>query len=120
MQNTKRSHRAWVQVAHDRKDGQYTVLGCGPCLPNTSEINEILEELQEEEEDVEEQDSPVPAVPPLTDAASTSSVNAEKSPSVLQKRDTDSRLAVRSGSPVTKRIKQEPGPECISLLSDAE
>ena len=94
--------------------------GCGPCLPNTTEIDEILEELQEEEEDVEEQDSPVPAVPPLTDAASTSSVSAEQGPSALQKRDTDSRLAVRSGSPVTKRIKQEPGPECISLLSDAE
>ena len=88
---------------------------------NKAELNRVQELLlQKEEEDVEEEDSPVPAVPPLTDAASTSSVSAEQAPSALQKRDTDSRLAVRSGSPVTKRIKQEPGPECISLLSDAE
>ncbi|RPD67270.1 hypothetical protein L227DRAFT_19111 [Lentinus tigrinus ALCF2SS1-6] len=111
-QNKKRSHAAWMLIVTYRGD----------------ELDAVVEELRKEQE-VEKPESPEPepahAAPPLTDAASsstsrrTSSANAEKAPSVLQKRDTDSRLAIRSGSPVSKRIKQEPV-ECISLLSDSD
>ncbi|RPD67271.1 hypothetical protein L227DRAFT_605668 [Lentinus tigrinus ALCF2SS1-6] len=105
--NTKRSFWAWVQVVASR----------------AKEIDQAMEELLVEQE-VERQDfaEPAHASPRPPDTASSSSsmrtdsVNAvDGATGVPQKRDADSRLAVRSGSPASKRVKQEPVVSVICL-----